>query len=170
VDIFPAVKVRKRTDGRLALDVSDRYPDLWIEAMKRWAKKGYVQVILKAPESPATIEQNSFWHALLAVWWKSRVHSFNTYDEMRDAMKYRYGVVKRIAFTPDGTWRELTSRDELRPGESEAPYLVSWSKYKKAQRSRVIEGTIAEMEQNGILDCESTNEYLEIINGVRDAA
>ncbi len=148
---FPAVQVVRKADGRRGLDVSTRYHDEWEAALDGWEKKGFVQVILKAPESPATQAQNNMFHALLGLWWKSGQHSFNGYDEMRNTVKARHGLSTVVEV--DGT---------------EYLYLKSWANYTKKARTQAIKGVISEMEQNGILDCGCTDEYQEIINGVKD--
>lgn len=162
-DIFPAAEV---VDGKI--NVSKRYQEQWLEAMKRWEKKGFVQVILKAPEAPATIAQNNFFHAMLALWWKSRSHSFNTYDDMRETVKYRHGVMKKYIIGPEGY--RLTKPGEVIQEEvwESGTILISWSKYTRKQRTQCIDGLIAEMEQGGILESKYKDEYLEILNGVKD--
>lgn len=148
MDIFPAAEVK---DGKIK--VSGRYQAQWAEAMEKWDKKGYVQVILKAPESPATEAQNRMFHGLLGLYWKSGIHSFDTYEDMRNTVKKRFGVAKYMS---------IDSEQYL--------YLVSWADYTKKDRMRCIDGLIADMEQTGILSSRFAEEYLEIVNGVKDAA
>lgn len=153
MNIFPAVQIQGRP-GRRGIDVSTRYGDEFQDALTHHAEKhgGFCQVIIKAPTSPATAAQNNFFHALLGVYYKSGIHSYVSYDDMRETIKTRYGVVKDIQIE----------------GE-EYRIIASWAKYNKGQRTRCIEGLISEMEQSGILDSACSAEYLEIINGVKDA-
>ena len=168
VTVFPAVEIVEH-DGRMGLDVSSRYGDEFQEALRK-SKKKFMKVVMMAPEAPATEKQNRLFHGLLGLRFKARLHSFGSYDEMRNSVKYRYGVCHYYEITKDGkyqTWvKSFTPRTPGTEVVESGTALVSWSDYNRKARTQTIKGLIAEMEEEGILSSSFATEYLEIINGV----
>jgi len=151
--------VVKIVDGRLELD-DDRI---------RQAIDGqdYVHLTISPLGYTPSERQNRMFHGLLSLWWRSRLSSYDTYDEMRTSIKARYGVIRYLLVQGD-KWRSLTDKDSTEHlGGWKFPWLVSWADYSREQRRKTIDGLIADMEASGILSLSASyrDEFLDITNG-----
>jgi hypothetical protein len=145
--IFRGCKVIEK-DGKLGIDISSRYPEEFQEALRSF-KDGFVQVVLKRPSKSKTEAQRKTFHALYRLYYKSGLHSSKSYDALKVDLKVRYGWV--FDYDVDGeTYRVVVSTEK---------YTMEWY-------SRLIDGTISEMEQSGILVSQYANEYQEIRRGM----
>jgi len=145
--IFPAAQIVEK-DGRIGIDVASRYGQEWIDALKTF-KSGFVQVILKRPTKAKTEAQRAAFHALLSLYFKSGLHSSDSFDRLKVDLKIRYGWI--FAYEVDGENYQV---------------IVSTEKYTSEWYSRLIDGTISEMEQAGIMGSRYANEYQEIRQGM----
>ena len=147
--IFPACQIVE-SDGRLGIDVASRYGQEWTDALKAF-KTGFVQVILKRPTKAKTEAQRSAFHALLALYFKSGLHSSESFERLKIDLKIRYG------------WKFDYEYEGVK-----YPVLVSTEKYTMKWYSRLIDGTISEMEQSGIMTSRYKVEYQEILEGLNE--
>jgi len=151
--------VVKVIDGRLDLD-SDKV---------RWAIDGqdYVQLSIHPLGHKPSDRQNRMFHGLLSLWWRSRLSSYDTYDEMRTSIKARYGVIRYLLVQGD-KWRPLAISEPAERYKGQVvPWLVSWSEYTRDQRRKVIDGLIADMEASGILSLSASyrDEFISMTSG-----
>lgn len=148
--IFPACDIIE-IGGRYAIDITTRYgQELQEELGVLYAKKRkQVQVVLKKPTSAKSEAQRAAFHALLSLYFKSGLHSSESFDRLKVDLKIRYGWVF-----------------DYESGGEVYRVIVSTEKYTMDWYSRLIDGTISEMEQAGILTSKYANEYQEIIGGM----
>lgn len=162
---FPAVQVSKK-DHRWGIDVSARYPEEWKQVMEQIGDGKYCQIVIKAPEKPSTEKQNRLFHGLLGLYFKSGVHSYESYDMMRDTVKYRYGVSHYYVIFSNGNYKivedpmEFANRGDV---ANSGLILVSWSKYNRKQRTEAIKGLVAEMETAGIMQTHYAQQFREML-------
>ena len=146
--IFPACHIIENK-GKLGIDVASRYGQEFQEALKSF-KGEYIQVILKKPSKAKSEAQRATFHALHGLYFKSGLHSSRDYPSLKIDLKIRYGWVFDYEF--EGKF---------------LPVIVSTEKYTMAWYSRLIDGTISEMEQSGILGSTYHDEYQEIRQGMQ---
>lgn len=146
--IFPACQIVE-ADGRLGIDVASRYGQEWTDALKTF-KTGFVQVILKRPTKAKTEAQRSAFHALLALYFKSGLHSSESFERLKVDLKIRYGWIFNYDMAGE-TYQVIVSTEK---------YTMEWY-------SRLIDGTISEMEQSGIISSRYGGEFREIVEGMQ---
>jgi len=127
-----------------------------------------------------TGKQNRAFHALISVYWKSGLHSYNakTFDEFRNLIKMHLGAgFDRFVYAdivdgkaviieaatkddiPSRIWRDPDRRRLVRGR------LKSWGDYTKKERVRTIDLLISEMHQAGV----NTPKFYEILEGMENA-
>ena len=131
-------------------------------------------------DDTGTLQQNSLFHALLGVFYKSGCYSYpvNSYIEFRNYVKEHLGAgVKRYVFieqTKNGMKKGQCKNKENIPaniaidetGEKMLwKELLSWSDYSRKQRKETIDRLISEMLQVGI----NTPKFNEILQGLENS-
>ena len=144
---FRACEIIER-NGKLGIDLSSRYPDEFQEALRSF-KDGFVQVGLKRPSKSKSEAQRSTFHALYSLYFKSGLHSSDSYDTLKVDLKIRYGWV--FNYKVEGEIYRV---------------VVSTEKYTMEWYSKLIDGTISEMEQSGILGSKYYEDYQKIRSGM----
>lgn len=128
-----------------AFELLGNYPECRIKLEK--IKDDYVYIEVLSQQRYKTLRQNSLFHSLLTVFWKSGCSSYISYDEMRLAYKRFCGLVKN---------------KEGRIVES------SWSEATKEQARQAIDMLLQEMDMSGVLGSSVGKKYEEILKGIGD--
>lgn len=146
--IFPACKIVKKAGGLLGIDVTSHYREEFQEALNSF-KGETVQLILKRPSKAKTEAQRKAFHSLWRLYFKSGLHSSDSLQRLKIDLKISYGWVEM--YESKGKTYEV---------------IVGTENYTREWYSRIIDGTISEMEQSGILGSKYYNEYQEIRQGM----
>ena len=99
------------------------------EAIEKY--NGFVHVEISRVRKPKSLESNNLFHALLTEYYKSGKHSCNSWQELKNLLKYQFGAGFEQTLTlPDGNQYGI---------------LKSLSLYTQAEINGLIDGTIADM-------------------------
>ena len=104
------------------------------EAVERY--NGYVHVEISRVRKPKSIQQNKLFHALITEYYISGHHSCDSWQALKNQMKYQFG---------EGFIQTLTLADGEKYG-----ILKSLADYSMSELSRLTDGVIADMLITGV--------------------
>lgn len=138
-------------DGHYSLTLP---PDKLIEknaVLKEAVDKynGYVHIEISRVRKPKSIQQNKLFHALITEYYISGLHSCDSWQALKNQMKYQFG---------EGFIQTMTLADGEKYG-----ILKSLADYSMSELSRLTDNVIADMIQVGV-SSKKFNEILEEIN------
>jgi hypothetical protein len=117
-----------------------------------------------------TAAQNKAFHALIAEYWRTGMHSYNvkTFDQFRDMIKRDLGAGFESFIYADYTGMHKVQTVEEIPAGIDRRFILgklkSWADYTKKERRESLDRLIAEMEQAGV----NSRKYQEIIAGMNE--
>ena len=129
---------------------------------------GYITVALTLPKKNGTDAQNRTFHALLNEFYISGLHSYKSYEDMRDNFKLRGGGAKEYLYIllENGFYRQHTCKllDDIPNGCVWCKIPKSWTEFTREERTITIQLLITEGNEAGM----NSNHWDEIIEGMND--
>lgn len=137
-------------DGHYSLTIPDDKQSEKNEVLKEAVEKynGYVHIEISRVRKPKSIQQNNLFHALITEYYISGLHSCNSWQALKNQMKYQFG---------EGFVQTLTLADGEKYG-----ILKSLADYSMSELSRLTDNVIADMLIVGV-DSTKFKEILETI-------
>ena len=110
---------------------------------------GYFHIEISRVRKPKSIQQNKLFHALITEYYISGLHSCDSWQALKNQMKYQFG---------EGFIQTLTLADGEKYG-----ILKSLADYSMSELSRLTDNVIADMIQAGV-NSKKFDEILKEIN------
>ena len=117
------------------------------EAIERY--NGFCHVEISRVRKPKSIQQNKLFHALITEYYISGLHSCDSWQALKNQMKYQFG---------EGFVQTLTLADGEKYG-----ILKSLADYSMSELSRLTDNVIADMIMVGV-NSKKFDEILKEIN------
>lgn len=117
------------------------------EAVERY--NGFCHVEISRVRKPKSIQQNNLFHALITEYYVSGKHSCDSWQELKNQMKYQFG---------EGFVQTLTLADGEKYG-----ILKSLADYSMSELSRLTDNVISDMIQVGV----NSKKFDEILKEIR---
>ena len=138
--------VLESKEGRYSIELPEDKKAEMQEVCKQGIEKyhGYVHVEITKVRKPRSIEQNNLFHAILAQYYISGVHSCANMEELKTEMKYKYGVHISV------------------PKFSDVVFLKSTTEYNTGELSSLTNDMIREMLANGV----KTKKFSDILDEI----
>ncbi len=139
--------VKYHDGGRYSLTIPEDKQAEKQEVLKEAVEKynGYCHVEISKVHKPRSLEANNLFHALLGEYYKSGCHSEDTWEGLKDVLKFRYGI--KIEKVID---------------EKEITTLKHTAEYNTEEFAPLVDGTIKEMFLTGV----TSKKFTEILTGI----
>lgn len=124
--------------------------------------KGYITMTLSLPKKNGTDSQSRTFHALLNEYYISGLHSYASYEDMRDSFKLKAGGAKEYVYLKDGKQHTCKKLDDIPRSCQFIGIPKSWLDLIREERATAIKLLIAEGYEAGM----NSNHWEEIISGM----
>lgn len=141
--------IARYIDGHYSLTIPEDKQAEKDEVLKQAVDKynGFCHVKIEKVHKPKSIEANALFHGLLTEYYKSGLHSCGSWQELKDLLKYQFGVTLHKITLPD---------------DNKYVVLKSEGDYTMAELSALIDGTIKDMLIKGV----DSKKFFEILKGI----
>jgi len=148
----------------LSFPIEQRYKYQLDLLFKRADKKsnGFVTIELSLPKRIGTDSQNKAFHALLNEYYISGLHSYASYEDMRDSFKLKAGGAKEYIYLENGKQHTCKQFDDIPKGCQHIGIPKSWLDLIREERTMAIKLLIAEGYEAGM----NSAHWEEIISGM----